>query len=83
MNIMSIKAELMSIYLSLLPAMENENTQNIIVIINFIVAVYKILDSKTNPFQNTVIPLASKIKSFLNRDNRSAIHFWHCPKKAN
>ena len=80
---MSIKAELMSICLSLLPAMENENTQNIIVIINFIAAVYKILDSKTNPFQNTVIPLASKIKSFLNRDNRSAIYFWHCPKKAN
>jgi len=82
MNIASIKAELMSMCISLIPAMDNEDTHEIIVITDSITAASKILESQINPLQKIVIPLTSRIKSFLSRDNRNTIHFWQCPKKA-
>jgi len=62
--------------------MEYNNTHDIIVIIDSITAASKILVSKVNPFQNIVILLATKIKSYLNKDTRNTIHFWYCPSKA-
>jgi len=41
----------------------------------------KILNSGIHPHQHTIIPIASKIESFLNRDNCNSIHFWYCPSK--
>jgi len=29
-----------------------------------------------------IIPLASVIKTFLNKDGRNKIYFWYCPSKA-
>jgi len=82
MNITPIEAELMSMRLSLIPALDNINTCNITVITDSISAARKILESKTSPFQKSILPIASQIKAFLSRDNRNTIHFWQCPKKA-
>ena len=82
MNIISIKAELMAICIGLIPAMKNNDTHNIIVITNSITATSKVLKSHVNPFQNIIIPLATRIKSFLSKDNRNAIYYWYCPSKA-
>jgi len=82
MNIISIKAELMAICIGLIPAMKNNDTHNIIVITNSITATSKVLKSHVNLFQNIIIPLAARIKSFLSKDNRNAIYYWYCPSKA-
>jgi len=81
MNAMPIEAELMAIRIGLISAMESNDTYSIIVITNSIIAAKKILESQVNPFQNIVIPLATKIKSFLGKDNCNNIHFWYCPSK--
>jgi len=47
--------------------MKIDNIHDIIVIINFITAARKILESKVNLFQNMFIPLASAIKAYLNK----------------
>ena len=31
--------------------------------------------------QKSIIPIAEKIQSFLSKDGRNSIHFWHCPNK--
>ena len=82
MNVMPAKAELMAIYIYLIPVMEDNNMHNIIVVTDSITTTSKVLESNVNPFQKIIILLATKIKSFLSRDNRNAIHFWHCPSKA-
>jgi len=81
MNDMSVEAELMAICLGLIHAMEDNNTHNIIVITDSITAVFKVLESNINSFQNIVILLATKIKAFLSKDNRNTIHFWYCSSK--
>jgi len=82
MNVTSVKAKLMAIHIGLISAIEHNDTHDIIIITDSIAATSKILESKVNPFQNIVIPLATKIKFFLNKDTRNAIHFWYCPSKA-
>jgi len=81
MNVIFIEVELMAIYIGLIPAIVSNNTHNIIVITDSITATSKILKSYVNPFQNIDIWLTTKIKSFLSKDNRNTIHFWHCPSK--
>jgi len=63
-NVTSIEAELMAIHLGLIPAMEEENVHNIIVITNSIAAAKKFFESKTDPLQNMFIPVMSAIDSF-------------------
>jgi len=58
-NVTLIKAKLMAIHIGLIPAMENDNIHDIIVITDFISAASKILESKVDSLQNMVIPLAS------------------------
>ena len=82
MNVISVEAKLMAIHIGLIPTIEHNDTHDIIIITDSIAATSKILESKVNPFQNIVIPLATKIKSFLNKDTKNAIHFWYCPSKA-
>ena len=62
--------------------MENNDTHNIIILINSISAASKILESHVSPFQTSIILLVSKIMSFFARDQRNTISFWHCPSKA-
>jgi len=81
-NVTSIEAELMAICIGPISAMENNNTQNIIVLTNSISAVSKVLEFHVNSLQNSVIPLTSRIKTFLEKDRRNAIHFWYCSSKA-
>jgi len=81
-NITSIKAELMAICLGLIPAMEEENVHNIIVITNSITAAKKFFESKTDPLQNMFILVTSAIDSFFQKDGRNKIQFWFCPSKA-
>ena len=81
MNVTSVKAKLMAICIGLIPVMANNDMHNIIVVIDFITATFKVLESNINLFQNIVILLVTKIKFFLSKDNRNAIHFWHCPSK--
>jgi len=81
-NVIVLEAELMAICTSLIPAMKIEDIHNIIIITDSIAAGRKILESKVNPLQNMVIPLASAIKSFFSKDSRNKIHFWYCPSKA-
>jgi len=80
-NVISLKAELMAIHTGLISAMEIDDTHDIIVITDSIAAGRKILESKVDPLQNIVIPLASTIKSFFNKDSRNKIHFWYCLNK--
>ena len=81
-NVTSIEAELMAIRLGLIPAIEEENIHNIIVITNSIAATKKIFESKTDPLQNMFIPVTSEINSFFRKDSRNKIQFWFCPSKA-
>ena len=78
-NVTSIEAELMAIHIGLIPAIENDN---IIIITDSISAASKILESKVNPLQNMVIPLASAIKLYFSRDSRNKVQFWYCSSKA-
>jgi len=79
---MSTEAELMAIHIGLISAMEINNIHDIVVITDFISTASKILESKVDPLQNIVIPLASAIKAHLSKDVRNKIYFWYCPSKA-
>jgi len=81
-NITSIEAELMAIRLGLIPAIEEENVHNIIVITDSIAATKKVFESKTDPLQNMFIPVTLAIDSFFRKDGRNKIQFWFCPSKA-
>jgi len=58
--------------------MEIDNVHDITVITDSIAAAKKILESKVDPLQNMFILLASTIKTFLSKDGRNKIYFWHC-----
>jgi len=62
--------------------MEIDSIHDIMVITDSITAAKKILESKVDPLQNMLIPLASAIKTFLSKDSRNKICFWYCPSKA-
>ena len=81
-NVTSIEAELMAICLGLIPAIEEENIHDIIIITNSIAAAKKVFKSKTDPLQNMFIPVTSAINSFFRKDSRNKIQFWFCPSKA-
>jgi len=81
-NVTSIEAELMAIHLGLIPAMEEENIHNIIVITDSIAAAKKVFESKTDPLQNIFIPVTLAIDFFFRKDGRNKIEFWFCPSKA-
>ena len=72
----------MAIYLGLIPAMEEENIHNIIVITDSIAAAKKVFKSKTDPLQNMFILLTSAIDSFFRKDGRNKIQFWFYSSKA-
>jgi len=80
-NITSIEAKLIAIHLGLIPAMEEENVHDIIVITDSIAAAKKIFESKTDPLQNMSIPVTSAINSFFRKDDRNKIQFWFCSSK--
>ena len=65
-----------------MPAMEEENVHNIIVITDSIAAAKKVFKSKTDPLQNMFIPVTLAIDSFFRKDGRNKIQFWFCPSKA-
>ena len=81
-NVTPIEAELMAIHIGLIPAMEDNNIHNITVITDSISAASKVLESKVDPFQNMVIPIAYTIKQYPSRDGRNRIQFWYYPSKA-
>jgi len=82
MNIIVVEAKLMAMYIGLIPAMDNKNTCEILIITNAISAVSKILESQINPLQRIILSIADKLKSFLGKNSRNIIYFWQYPKKA-
>lgn len=82
MNITSAEAELMAICIGLIPAIENPSNHQILIVTDAITAAKQILESRPNPFQKAIIPIASSLKAFLEKDNRNRVHFWQCPNKA-
>jgi len=82
MNVTSIKAELMSIHIGLAAAFDNIEPHYVTVIIDSLIAAEKIFNSGIHPHQHMIIPTASKIEAFLNKDPRNSIHFWYCPSKS-
>jgi len=82
MNITPMEAKLMSIHIGFIPAMNNENNYQILVITDAISAAKKILESQPNPLQKSILPIAIGMKAFLGRDSRNIIHFWQYPNKA-
>jgi len=68
MNIMPVKAKLIAIHIGLTLTMKINNTYDITIITNSIVAAKKILESCVNLFQNIALPLISNIKLFLGRN---------------
>jgi len=81
-NITSIKAKLMAIYIGLLLAMEDDNNYYITVITDSLATTRKILDSYINPLQTIIAFLVKKIKKFLNKDNHNTMNFWYHSSKA-
>jgi len=63
----------MAIYISLIPAIENKNIHDVIVITDSISAASKILESKVDFFQNIVISLVYAIKLYLFRNSKNKI----------
>jgi len=82
MNIISMEAKLMSIRIGLIPAIDNKDNHQILVITDTISAAKKILESQPNPLQKAILLIADGIKVFFSRDSRNVIHFWQCPNKA-
>jgi len=82
MNITPLEAELMSMCLGLTPTPANNSAHNITIITDSMGMAKKLLESRPNPHQRAVLSIINLIKSFLSKDNRNAIHFWQCPKKA-
>jgi len=82
MNITLLEAELMSMRLGLTPTLVNNSVHNITVITDSIGTAKKLLESRPNPHQRAILPIINLIKFFLSKNNRNAIHFWQCPKKA-
>jgi len=72
----------MAMCIGLISTIKDNDIYNIIVITDSISAVSKVLESHVNPFQNYVILLTSRIKTYLKKDKRNIIHFWQCPSKA-
>ena len=66
----------MAIYLGLIPAMEEKNVHNIIVITDSIATAKKVFKLKTDPLQNMFIPVTSAIDSFFRKNGRNKIQFW-------
>ena len=80
-NITSLEAELMAIRIGLASAFENIEAHQILVITDSLEAGKKITSSGEQYLQKSIIPTAEKIQSFLSKDGRNSIHFWHCPNK--
>jgi len=64
MNIMPVEAKLMAIYIGLTPAIEINDTYDITIITDSIIAAKKILELCVNPFQNITLLLISNINHF-------------------
>ena len=81
---MPAKAELMAIHIYLISVMEDNNMHNIIIVTDSITTTSKVLESNVNPFQKIIILLATKIKSFLSKDNVTVPYDpqpqWPCKK---
>jgi len=82
MNIIPVEAELMAIRIGLIPAMENPMNHFILVVTDAISAAKQILESRPNSLQKAILPIASSMKSFLEKDRRNSIYFWQYPNKA-
>jgi len=82
MNITSIEAELMSICIGLVSALDNIEPSCVTIITDSLTAVEKIFNLNIDLYQCSIIPIASKIEFFLKRDLCNSIHFWYSPSKA-
>jgi len=71
----------MAIRIGLTSALEDPSIQQVLVITDSLEAGKKIISSGDQYLQKSIIPIAEKIKDFLNKDRRNSIHFWHCPNK--
>ena len=72
----------MAIHIGLTSALDNKDIRCNTVITNSLMAAKKILVLHIHPHQSTIIPIASKIVSYLNNDLHNSIHIWYCPSKA-
>jgi len=57
------------------------HSYHIIIIIDSLIARKKNLNLDIHLYQCTIIPIASKIKTFLDKDKYNSIYFWYCPRK--
>jgi len=80
-NITPLEAELMAIRIGLTSALEDPNPQQVLVITDSLEAGKRIISPSDRYLQKSIIPIAEKIKDFLNKDICNSIHFWHCPNK--
>ena len=71
----------MAICIGLNYTFENSEAHQILVITDALEAGRKIISSGNQQLQKSIIPIAEKIWSFLDKDSRKAIHFWYCPNK--
>jgi len=80
-NITPLEAELMAIHIGLMHALEDSETQQVLVITDSLEAGKKIISSGDQHLQKSIIPIAEKIKEFLSKDRCNFIHFWHYSNK--
>jgi len=80
-NIIPLEAELMAIHIGLMLVLENTEAYHIIVITDLLAAGNKIISLGDQHLQKSIIPIAAKIQTFLEKDRCNSIHFWYCPSK--
>jgi len=76
-----LEAKLIAIHIGLISILDNNNVQHITVVTDSLAAGQKILNSGNQPFQKSIIPIAMRIKIFLEKDRCNTIQLWYCPSK--
>jgi len=71
----------MAICLGLTPVLDNNDVQHVTIVIDSLAAGQKILNFSNQPLQKSIIPMALRIRTFLEKDRCNTIQFWYCPSK--
>ena len=79
MNITSTKVELFAIRCGINQAIQLEDINYIIIIIDAILATRHIFDTSIYPYQLHSITISNNLRFFFNKNFNNMISFWDCP----
>jgi len=81
MNVLPIKAKIMSIRLGLDLALERNNVDHIILITDSIQGAKAFFNTLIHPYQTLTLPISKRISSFFKKSPKNHINIWYCPSK--